>query len=116
MEKKIKWNEGNLIWNANPYKWNEVEIATEVIGSSGGWPGLAKTVKRKDPNEILQKFEKLDKDKKERFIRLVCKVKGIETYSGQKTIREDIKITAEDIKLVAKEVLGIDLTAENIHV
>ena len=47
---------------------------------------------------------------------LVCKVKGIETYSGQKTIREDIKITAEDCELVIKEVLGIDLTVENINV
>jgi hypothetical protein len=104
MGKKIKWNEGNLIWNANPYLWNEVEIATEVIGSGGGVLGA------------IRRVEDLPEEKKKRFIRLICKVKGIETYSGQKTIREDIKITAEDIKLVAKEVLGIDLTAENIHV
>ena len=51
-----------------------------------------------------------------RFIKLICKVKGIETYSGQKTIRDDIKVSTEDVELVIKEVLGIDLTVENIHV
>ena len=29
---------------------------------------------------------------------------------------EDIEVTAEDCELVIKEVLGIDLTVENIHV
>jgi hypothetical protein len=116
MGTKIKWEGANFLWNSNPYTWNEVEIAAEVIGSSGGWPGLAQTVKRKKPNEILQKVEKLDKEKKERFIKLVCKIRGIETYSGQKTVKEDIKVTVKDIELIAKEVLGIDLTAENIHV
>ena len=53
---------------------------------------------------------------KKRVIKLVCKVKGIETYSGQKTIRDDIEITAEDCELVVKEVLGIDLTVENRNV
>ena len=66
--------------------------------------------------EILHNVNQLDPEKKKRFIKLVCKVKGIETYSGQKTIREDIEITAEDCELVIKEVLGIDLTVENINV
>ena len=43
-------------------------------------------------------------------------MKGLETYSGQKTVRDDINISAEDCELVIKEVLGIDLTVENIHV
>ncbi len=47
---------------------------------------------------------------------MVCNVKGIKTYSGQKTIKEDITVTADDIKLVAKEVLGVDLVVENINV
>ena len=44
------------------------------------------------------------------------KVKGIETYSGQKTIEEEITVTADDVKLVIKEVLGVDLMVENINV
>ena len=66
--------------------------------------------------EIAWNVNQLDPEKKRRFIKLICKVKGIETYSGQKTIRDDIKVKAEDCELVIKEVLGINLTVENIHV
>ena len=70
-----------------------------------------------DPNiGIVDVVEHLDPEKKKRFIKLICKVKGIGTYSGQKTIHDDITVTAEDCELVIKEVLGIDLTVENIHV
>ena len=67
-------------------------------------------------DEIAWNVNQLDPEKKKRFIKLICKVKGIETYSGQKTIRDDINVSVEDIELVVKEVLGIDLTVENIHV
>jgi adenine specific DNA methylase Mod len=103
MGTEIRWEDANFLWNSNPYLWDEVELVTEVIG--GG-----------DVIEAIKKVDKLPEDKKKRFVRLVCKVKGIETYSGQKEIKEDIKITTEDIKLVAKKVLGIELTVENIHV
>ena len=36
----------------------------------------------------------------------MCKVKGIETYSGQKTIEDDITVSAADVKLVIKEVFS----------
>ena len=58
----------------------------------------------------------LTPSEQKRFVKLVCKVKGIETYSGQKTIDDDVTVTAEDVKLVIKEVLGVDLTVENINV
>ena len=101
MATKIKWNEANFKWNNNPHIWNLVVEIVEAIEAGTGF---------------VDAVEKLDPEKKKRFIKLVCEIKGIETYSGQKTIRDDIEITAEDVKLVAKEVLGIDLTVENIHV
>ena len=97
MATKIKWDDANILWNNNSYTWDEVELVAEVVDAGGG-------------------FDELTKEKKKKFIELVCRIKGIKVYSGKKPIREDIKITAEDIKLVAKEVLGIDLTVENIHV
>ena len=101
MATKIKWNEANFKWEDNPYIWNLVVEIVEAIEAGAG---------------IIEAVQKLEPEKKKRFIKLVCKVKGIETYSGQKTIRDDIKVSAEDIELVIKEVLGIDLTVENIHV
>ncbi len=108
---KIKWEDANFKWEkapttGTPYTWNEVVLVEDLVVESDGASGA----------EILWQVDQLDPDKKTRFIRLVCKVKGIEAYSGQKTIRDDINITAEDCELVVKEVLGIDLTVENIHV
>tara|TARA_R100001443_G_C3236499_1_gene149683 strand:+ start:197 stop:535 length:339 start_codon:yes stop_codon:yes gene_type:complete len=107
---KITWDKADFKWELAPtdttkdrYTWDDVRIVREVADGATG-------------EEILWNVENLDPDKKKRFIKLVCKVKGIETYSGQKTVREDIKITAADCELVIKEVLGIDLTVENIHV
>ena len=107
---KIKWEDANFKWDkapatGTPYTWDEVVLVEELVGSEGA-----------SGSEILWHVDQLDPKKKKRFIRLVCKVKGIETYSGQKTIRDDIEITAKDVELVMKEVLGIDLTVENINV
>ena len=104
MATKIKWEDANFKWSDNPHKWDDVQLVEEVVDviqANGG---------------IVDAVQQLSPEKKKRFIKLICKVKGIETYSGQKTIRDDIKVNAEDIELVVKEVLGIDLTVENIHV
>lgn len=102
----VCWDDAyDICLSDNPYCWEDVFLVEEILVGGGG-----------DVIEAIKKVDKLPEDKKKRFVRLICKVKGIETYSGQKVIKEDIKITAKDIKLVAKEVLGIDLTVENIHV
>ena len=104
---KIKWDEANFLWNdavaGNIYTWDDVKFLDDIIS------GVA------SGEEILTVVEKLKPEKKKRFIKLVCKVKGIETYSGQKTIHDDIKVSAKDVELVVKEILGIDLTVENIN-
>ena len=108
MANKIKWEDADFKWELAPtdpaktrYTWDEVILVDEVANAG---------------DSLLTAVDKLDPEKKKRFIKLVCKVKGIETYSGQKTVRDDIEITAKDCELVIKEVLGIDLTVENIHV
>ena len=105
MATKIKWNEADFKWNDNPHTWDEVLLVVEVVEAiqeAGG--------------NVIDGISKLELEKKKRFIKLVCKIKGIETYSGQKTINDDIKVSAADCELVVNEVLGIDLTVENIHV
>ena len=97
----MRWRNASFLWNDNPFTWDDIFDASDMLDhfSDGDFDNY-----------------NIDPEKKRRYIRLICKVKGIETYSGQKTVRDDIEITAEDVKLVAKEVLGIDLTVENIHV
>ena len=95
----LTWIDSNWIWSSNEFTWGEIALAEQVAVSKGS-----------DINKVLSA------DDKKRFVKLVCKVKGIETYSGQKTIDDDVTVTAEDVKLVLKEVLGVDLTVENINV
>ena len=109
MATNLTWNNaeestGISKWDTTIYSWDDVSLILEVLSDDASAP------------EITHAIQVLEPDKKRRFIRLICKVKGIETYSGQKTIKDDIKINVEDVKLVVKEVLGIDLTVENIHV
>jgi len=117
---KIKWEDADFKWNIAPpsedykpgftasvfpYTWDNVALVEEVVEAiieAGG--------------SVIDGIATLKPEKKKRFIKLICKIKGIETYSGQKTIRDDIDVSAEDIEFVVKEVLGIDLTVENIHV
>ena len=101
----LNWEDSNFLWEDNPHTWDDVQLVVSLVESRGA-----------SVPEILWQVDNLDPEKKRRFIKLVCKVKGIETYSGQKTIRDDINVSAEDIEFVIKEVLGIDLTVENIHV
>ena len=113
--KKVKWQESDFKWEFAPseqnqggdiisYTWDDVRFVDELLSQ-----GASST-------ELAYHVDQLKPDKKKRFIKLVCKVKGIETYSGQKTIHDDIKVSISDCNLVVKEILGIDLTVENIHV
>ena len=104
MSTNIQWNTVEGTWDDNTFKWNEITLVTELVSEGASVP------------EILGLVQDFKSEKRRRFIKLVCKVKGIETYSGQKTIKEDIKISAEDIELVIQEVLGKSITVENIHV
>jgi hypothetical protein len=104
MATKIKWEDADFKWNDNPYKWSDVQLVEEIVEAVA------------EGGRLVDVVEQLDPEKKKRFIKLICKIKGKETYSGQKTIHDDITVTAEDCELVIKEVLGIDLTVENIHV
>ena len=108
MATNITWDNSNFTWDSNSFTWDEVVLVEKAIdtGTDGSYP--------EDPTQALD--TNLTDEEKKRFVKLVCKVKGIETYSGQKTIKDDINITAKDIQLVAREVLGIDIMAENINV
>ena len=117
---KIKWEDADFKWNiappsedyksgfkasSFPFTWDDVALVEEVV-----------EVVQEAGGSVIDGISKLEPEKKKRFIKLVCKIKGIETYSGQKTIRDDIKVSTEDVELVIKEVLGIDLTIENIQI
>jgi len=89
MATKITWDKADFKWDDNPHKWDLVEIIEELISDGGG--GLPK------------KLDKLPKDKKKKFIRLIMEYKGIKVYDEQKEVK-NIKAYATDVKLIAEEI------------
>lgn len=105
---KIKWNEANFLWNDNPYKWDDVREIVKKVAKGGG--------------SFLENYDKLNKDEKKKFIKVIVEIKGNMEYSSphiyneKKEVHNNIKVTAKDVQLVIKEVLGINLEIDNIHV
>lgn len=84
-------------WDNNPYTWDEVFVLIEV----------AQTV-RVSGHTPHDAYKHLEEKKKKVVIKLIAKVKGVE-YKEEKFKQDDVKVTAEDIELVLKEVLHIQV-------
>ena len=101
------WDSANFAWDNNPYTWNEVVLVEKVAGGGGN---------------VLENFENLDKDEKKKFIEIIVKVRGnkdlsaSQTYKQKKEVKDKVNVTTKDIKLVIKEVLGINFEINNINV
>ena len=91
----IKWENANFTWDNNSFTWNDVALIRRAAG------------------EDYNLWEKEDKKK---LIKLILKVYGETiTESKQKEIKQ-YKIKAKDIKIAVKEVLGVEMIAENISI
>ncbi len=100
------WVGCDVLWKNANWTWSECKLIDEIIG--GNLPGV--------PGEWAQPpwledipATQLDKEKRKRFIRLLCKVKRSPEFSEEKEVKTNIKITLEDIKIVVKAVKGIDV-------
>ena len=88
----------SVVWGNNPFTWGDVALAIEVADVIDG-KGTYSRRERED------RLNGLDKNKKKRLIRLICRVKGEKVYDEEKEVGEvDIKL--EDAELVVNEVLG----------
>ena len=95
----ITWGQANFSWSNNSFTWDDVVLVKAALGGGG--------VMADD-----MPWTKWEDDKKEKLIKLICKVKG-KTYKQTKQVK-DIKITAKDIRLLAEKVLGIEVITENV--
>ncbi|ASF00035.1 hypothetical protein [uncultured virus] len=95
MAGEITWDQANFSLDSNSFTWDDVKLARRAAGED--W----NTWKKED---------------KKKLIKLVLKVHGNTiTESKQKEIKQ-YKITAKDIKIVVKEVLGVKMIAEGISI
>lgn len=104
MATPIKWEDANFSWDNSSYTWDDVQLVVEAIQQGGGG----------DMEEMP--WIEWDKEKKKKLIKLILKVHGDTiTESKQKEIKQ-YKITAKDIKIVVKEVLGTEMIAEDVSI
>ena len=93
------WGQANFSWSNNSFTWDDIALVEAALGGGG--------VMADD-----MPWTKWEDDKKEKLVKLICKVKG-KTYKQTKQVK-DIKITAKDIRLLAERVLGIEVITENV--
>tara|TARA_R110002167_G_scaffold78202_2_gene216590 strand:+ start:185 stop:493 length:309 start_codon:yes stop_codon:yes gene_type:complete len=95
----ITWGQSNFSWGNSSFTWGDVVLVKAALGGGG--------IMADD-----MPWTKWEDDKKEKLIKLICKVKG-KTYKQTKQVK-DIKITTKDIRLLAERVLGIEVITENV--
>ena len=100
---KVTWDNANFTWNSNSFTWDEVQLVEEIVETVQQRGGI-----------IEDDMSWMKPKKKKQLIKLILKVKG-ETLTESKTKPiKQYKIKAEDVRLVIKEVSGIELTTENV--
>jgi hypothetical protein len=105
-----KWGNCNVPWNTANWRWAECQLISDILSElHPGIPGdlaVPSWLREEEP------YNPYKKDKRDRFIRLLCKVKNYPEYDEKKKVRDDIKVTVEDVALVIRTVSGIDIMAK----
>ena len=91
----ITWDKANFTWDNNSYKWDDIQLIRRAAGE--------------DWNTWEQK-------KKNKLVKLILKVYGETITESKKREIKQYKIKAKDIKIAVKEVLGVEMIAENISI
>lgn len=97
------WRNTNIQWNLSDWTWSECQLVSDLLTNFVGIDA------RIIQEETLKPFWEKDKNRKKRFIKLICKVKN-EEYIEIKEVYDDIKINVEDIRLVVKTLTDIKLS------
>ena len=86
----------SIVWGSNPFTWGDVAFIQEIFDGIGTGSRRARETR----------IQQLDRDKKKRLIRLICRVKGEKVYDDKKESLENTEIKIEDVDMVINEILG----------
>ena len=85
----------DIVWGSNHYTWGDVSFVIEIADGLGTGSRRAREAR----------LQQLDKDKKKRLIRLICRVKGEKVYDEEKEVG-DIQLKLDDVDMVINKVVG----------
>ena len=91
MSTTLTWDTANVAWDNNSFTWDEVVLVQELKAAGDDYMGIFKETP----------------EKKKKFIKILCKVEGIE-YKESKEVN-DVDIRIQDVELVIDKVLGVNL-------
>jgi len=100
------WSLTDVLWNNANWTWGEQELARKIEEFLGAIPPYGSFIERQRECDNLWKN---DKEKRKKLIKLICKVKG-ENFDETKELKENIKVTIKDMKILVKSVLNVDVT------
>lgn len=101
------WENTDVKWKDANWKWIECQLVQEIIGDLR--PGIPGELAQPPWLQEEHPYSPYDKERRKRFIRLICKVKHGPSYNEEKEVDGNIKITIDDIRMVTKAVRGIDI-------
>ena len=84
-----------VVWGDNSFTWGDAQFIQEIVDGIGTGSRRAREAR----------LQQLDKDKKKRLIRLICRVKGEKVYDDVSEVG-DVKINIDDVELVAEHIIG----------
>ena len=85
----------DIVWGDNSYTWGDVAFVLSIFDGIGSSSRRAREAR----------LQQLDKDKKKRLIRLICRVKGEKVYDEEKEVG-DIQLRLDDVDMVINKVVG----------
>ncbi len=96
----LKWDEANITWDNANFTWDEAALVSEIVNTAGGG----------GEEGLSYALTSLTPEKKKKFIKLLCKIEGVEYKETKEIKKRRIRIT--DVELAAREVLGIDIKVD----
>lgn len=107
----FQWNTANFNWNAVNPTDGKIYPPNETVTGTNLWDDCALVIEiieiAKGGSSALDQYFTKEKEKKKKFIKLLCKVEGTEYKETKEVLKRQIRIT--DVKLVAKEILGVEI-------
>lgn len=113
----INWENDNFTWNSEIRLWEEVyDIIDELIGGTknpeewGEMPYQQQDANAALREQLQQNLDRLSAEKQQKLIEVLVSIDG-KNYENRKMVsnKKDIKITVDDVKLIANNYLNIEI-------
>lgn len=113
----VNWENDNFTWNEEIRLWEEVyDIIDELMGGIknpeewGEMPYQQQDTNAALREQLQQNLDRLSTEKQQKLIEVLVNIDG-KNYENKKLVKnkKDIKITVDDVKLIANNYLNIEI-------